>query len=108
MRGWAWRRRRCGPSTRRHNAAARHHSSTRRAVAFERQGASRDACGGAAPPRVPLLPWRSKSAAQPYRVWEIPARVAPMPAVDPGVPRDALGTTVIAAALRWWLDELAA
>jgi len=31
-----------------------------------------------------------------------------MPAVDPGVARDALGTTVIAAALRWWLDELAA
>src|SRR4051794_10039960 len=36
------------------------------------------------------------------------ARLAPMPAVDPGVARDALGTTVIAAALRWWLDELAA
>jgi general secretion pathway protein L len=31
-----------------------------------------------------------------------------MPAVDPGVARDALGTTVIAAALRWWLDELVA
>src|SRR4051794_32383216 len=37
-----------------------------------------------------------------------PARLAPMPSVDPGVARDALGSTVIAAALRWWLDELAA
>jgi general secretion pathway protein L len=31
-----------------------------------------------------------------------------MPPVDPGVGRDALGSTVIAAALRWWLDELTA
>ena len=29
-----------------------------------------------------------------------------MPSVDPGVARDALGTTVIANALRWWLDTL--
>jgi general secretion pathway protein L len=30
-----------------------------------------------------------------------------MPSVDPGIARDALGSTVIAGALRWWLDALA-
>jgi general secretion pathway protein L len=29
-----------------------------------------------------------------------------MPPVDPGVARDALGSTVVANALRWWLDTL--
>jgi general secretion pathway protein L len=31
-----------------------------------------------------------------------------MPAVEPGTANDSLGTTPIAGALRWWLDELAA
>src|SRR5471032_2882826 len=30
-----------------------------------------------------------------------------MPSVDPGIARDALGSTMVAGALRWWLDALA-